>query len=119
LEATGAAVAPLLMNNLGDRYCKFTGRSAGIFCSMIVPEIASTKRRAGRQAKPVVRKRHCAIHTRKSSEEGLELGFNSLHSQREAFIASLRSAVWALVRDQNDDGGISGGRWNARGQVLD
>jgi hypothetical protein len=33
----------------------------------------------------------CAIYTRKSCEEGLELEFNSLHAQREsaeAFIAS-------------------------------
>lgn len=27
----------------------------------------------------------CAIYTRKSTEEGLEQGFNSLHAQREAF----------------------------------
>ena len=36
----------------------------------------------------------CAIYTRKSSEEGLEQEFNSLHAQREAceaFIASQRS----------------------------
>ena len=26
----------------------------------------------------------CAIYTRKSSEEGLEQNFNSLHAQREA-----------------------------------
>ncbi|MDA0963254.1 MAG: recombinase family protein, partial [Proteobacteria bacterium] len=54
----------------------------------------------------------CAIYTRKSSEEGLEQEFNSLHAQREAceaYIASQRSEGWALVRDQYDDGGISGG----------
>jgi site-specific DNA recombinase len=28
--------------------------------------------------------RRCAIYTRKSSEEGLEQDFNSLHAQREA-----------------------------------
>ena len=57
-------------------------------------------------------KRRCAIYTRKSSEEGLEQEFNSLHAQREAceaFIASQRSEGWVLVRDQYDDGGISGG----------
>jgi len=62
--------------------------------------------------KPVVRKQRCAIYTRKSSEEGLEQEFNSLHAQREAceaFIASQRSEGWVLVRDQYDDGGISGG----------
>jgi hypothetical protein len=39
-------------------------------------------------------KRRCAIYTRKSSEEGLEQEFNSLHAQREAceaYIASQRS----------------------------
>jgi DNA invertase Pin-like site-specific DNA recombinase len=61
---------------------------------------------------PIVRKRRCAIYTRKSSEEGLEQEFNSLHAQREAceaYIASQRSEGWVLVRDQYDDGGISGG----------
>jgi site-specific DNA recombinase len=28
--------------------------------------------------------RRCAIYTRKSSEEGLEQDYNSLHAQREA-----------------------------------
>ena len=57
-------------------------------------------------------KRRCAIYTRKSSEEGLEQEFNSLHAQREAceaYIASQRSEGWVLVRDQYDDGGVSGG----------
>lgn len=60
----------------------------------------------------VVRKLRCAIYTRKSSEEGLEQEFNSLHAQREAceaYIASQRSEGWVLVRDQYDDGGLSGG----------
>ncbi|MDO6588548.1 recombinase family protein, partial [Salipiger sp. 1_MG-2023] len=62
--------------------------------------------------KPIVRKLRCAIYTRKSSEEGLDQEFNSLHAQREAceaYIASQRSEGWVLVRDQYDDGGISGG----------
>ena len=62
--------------------------------------------------KPLVRKLRCAVYTRKSSEEGLEQEFNSLHAQREAceaYIASQRSEGWVLVRDQYDDGGISGG----------
>ncbi len=62
--------------------------------------------------KPVVRKLRCAVYTRKSSEEGLEQEFNSLHAQREAceaYVASQRSEGWVLVRDQYDDGGISGG----------
>jgi hypothetical protein len=33
----------------------------------------------------------CAIYTRKSSEEGLEQDFNSLHAQREACEAYIRS----------------------------
>jgi DNA invertase Pin-like site-specific DNA recombinase len=60
----------------------------------------------------VMLKRRCAIYTRKSSEEGLEQEFNSLHAQREAceaYITSQRSEGWVLVRDQYDDGGISGG----------
>jgi site-specific DNA recombinase len=62
--------------------------------------------------KPIVRKLRCAVYTRKSSEEGLEQEFNSLHAQREAcesYIASQRSEGWVLVRDHYDDGGISGG----------
>ncbi|WP_410216529.1 recombinase family protein [Paracoccus sp. (in: a-proteobacteria)] len=61
--------------------------------------------------KPIVRKLRCAVYTRKSSEDGLEQEFNSLHAQREAceaYIASQRSESWVLVRDQYD-GGISGG----------
>ena len=64
------------------------------------------------QSKPLVRKLRCAVYTRKSSEEGLEQEFNSLHAQREAceaYIASQRSEGWVLVRDQYDDGGVSGG----------
>ncbi|WP_374433349.1 recombinase family protein [Tabrizicola sp.] len=64
------------------------------------------------QSKPLVRKLRCAVYTRKSSEEGLDQEFNSLHAQREAceaYIASQRSEGWVLVRDQYDDGGVSGG----------
>ena len=62
--------------------------------------------------KPAMRKLRCAVYTRKSSEEGLEQEFNSLDAQREAceaYIASQRSEGWVVVRDQYDDGGISGG----------
>jgi DNA invertase Pin-like site-specific DNA recombinase len=54
----------------------------------------------------------CAIYTRKSSEEGLELDFNSLHAQREAceaFIKSQASEGWKLIKTAYDDGGLSGG----------
>lgn len=60
-------------------------------------------------AKPVVR---CAIYTRKSSEEGLDQGFNSLDAQYEAcaaFVASQRHEGWSLVNGRFDDGGVSGG----------
>jgi DNA invertase Pin-like site-specific DNA recombinase len=54
----------------------------------------------------------CAVYTRKSSEEGLEQGFNSLHAQREAceaYIKSQSGEGWTLVRTAYDDGGFSGG----------
>jgi len=62
--------------------------------------------------KPVTRKLRCAIYTRKSSEEGLEMEFNSLDAQREAcsaYIASQRSEGWVELADHYDDGGVSGG----------
>ena len=55
---------------------------------------------------------HCAIYTRKSSDEGLEQEFNSLDAQREAceaYIVSQRHAGWVAVPDMYDDGGLSGG----------
>src|SRR4051812_7330152 len=61
---------------------------------------------------PITRKLRCAVYTRKSSEEGLEQEFNSLHAQREAceaYVASQRSEGWALIREPYDDGGFSGG----------
>jgi site-specific DNA recombinase len=61
-------------------------------------------------AKPPARR--CAVYTRKSSEEGLEQDFNSLHAQREAceaFIRSQRSEGWRLIETAYDDGGLSGG----------
>ncbi len=59
-----------------------------------------------------MKKIRCAIYTRKSSEDGLEQEFNSLHAQREAcasYIESQKHEGWVLVRDQYDDGGLSGG----------
>jgi DNA invertase Pin-like site-specific DNA recombinase len=52
------------------------------------------------------------VYTRKSSEEGLEQSFNSLHAQREAcesFILSQRHEGWSVIGTQYDDGGFSGG----------
>nr|WP_313011875.1 recombinase family protein [Brucella intermedia] len=58
------------------------------------------------------RRLRCAIYTRKSSEEGLDMEFNSLDAQREsceAYIASQRSEGFAAIRERYDDGGHSGG----------
>ena len=60
----------------------------------------------------VIRKLRCAVYTRKSSEEGLDMEFNSLDAQREsceAYVASQRPEGWVLVPDRYDDGGFSGG----------
>ena len=66
-----------------------------------------------RQVSPrPTRKLRCAVYTRKSSEEGLEQEFNSLHAQREAglaYIASQKTEGWIALPDHYDDGGISGG----------
>ena len=59
-----------------------------------------------------VRRLRCAIYTRKSSEEGLDMEFNSLDAQREAceaYIASQKAEGWVAVRERYDDGGYSGG----------
>src|SRR6202166_2426087 len=66
----------------------------------------------GRHLHGVTPKLRCAVYTRKSSEEGLEMEFNSLDAQREAcesYIASQRGEGWVLVADRYDDGGVSGG----------
>jgi site-specific DNA recombinase len=71
----------------------------------------------GKMPKPalqtaIVRKRGCAVYTRKSNEEGLEKEYNSLDAQRdacEAYIASQRVEGWILVDTRYDDGGFSGG----------
>ncbi|MDF0596900.1 recombinase family protein [Psychromarinibacter halotolerans] len=54
----------------------------------------------------------CAIYTRKSSEDGLEQEFNSLHAQREAcaaYIVSQKHEGWVALPEHYDDGGLSGG----------
>lgn len=59
-----------------------------------------------------MKKIRCAIYTRKSSEDGLEQEFNSLHAQREAcaaYVASQKHEGWVLLTDHYDDGGLSGG----------
>jgi site-specific DNA recombinase len=60
----------------------------------------------------MVNAKRCAVYTRKSSEEGLEQDFNSLHAQREAceaFIKSQAGEGWRLIKTAYDDGGFSGG----------
>ena len=61
---------------------------------------------------PPRRRLRCAVYTRKSSEEGLDMEFNSLDAQREsgeAYVASQRAEGWVLMRERYDDGGFSGG----------
>jgi site-specific DNA recombinase len=68
---------------------------------MVVAMTAST-------TKPV----RCAIYTRKSTEHGLELEFNSLDAQRdscEAYIKSQASQGWRALPQHYDDPAYSGG----------
>ena len=68
--------------------------------------------RGNRAVTPTIR---CAIYTRKSSEEGLDLEFNSLDAQREAaeaFITSQKAEGWTALPERYDDGGYSGGSMN-------
>ena len=67
---------------------------------------------------PAPTRRRCAIYTRKSSEEGLEQEFNSLHAQRDACTAYIRSQVhegWVALAGVYDDGGFSGGSMDRPG----
>jgi site-specific DNA recombinase len=62
--------------------------------------------------RPATRKMRCSVYTRKSSEEGLDMDFNSLDAQREAceaYISSQKAEGWMAVADRYDDGGFSGG----------
>ena len=63
---------------------------------------------AANAIKPV----RCAIYTRKSTEHGLELEFNSLDAQRdacEAYIKSQASQGWRALPQHYDDPAYSGG----------
>ncbi len=54
----------------------------------------------------------CAIYTRKSTEHGLELEFNSLDAQRdacEAYVKSQSSQGWRALPQHYDDPAYSGG----------
>jgi site-specific DNA recombinase len=82
-----------------------------------IGQVSSTSRSATLSApeagaRQVARKLRCAVYTRKSSEEGLDMDFNSLDAQREsceAYVTSQKAEGWTLVSDDYDDGGFSGG----------
>src|SRR5512132_2781543 len=62
--------------------------------------------------KAPTRKVRCAIYTRVSTDERLDMEFNSLDAQREAALAYVQSQKhegWIRVGDRFDDGGYSGG----------
>lgn len=68
--------------------------------------------------------KNCAIYTRKSTDEGLDTDFNTLHAQREsceAFIASQKIEGWRAIKPQYNDGGYSGGNMKRPGlqKLLD
>jgi site-specific DNA recombinase len=65
----------------------------------------------------------CAVYTRKSTEHGLDLEFNSLDAQREAceaYIKSQASEGWQVIPDQYNDPAYSGGNMDrpALKQIL-
>jgi hypothetical protein len=71
------------------------------------PSTAGTMRMA-----PSSRILRCAIYTRKSTEHGLELEFNSLTARREAceaYIKSQASQGWRALPRHYDDAAYSGG----------
>jgi len=61
------------------------------------------------QPAPSVR---CAVYTRKSTTEGLDMDFNTLDAQREACEAYIKSQMhegWVALPEMYDDGGFTGG----------
>jgi site-specific DNA recombinase len=64
----------------------------------------------GRSWEAIIKR--CAIYTRKSSAERLDLGLNTLDAQRqfcESYIASQAGEGWVALATRYDDGGFSGG----------
>ncbi len=62
--------------------------------------------------------KRCAIYVRKSSEEGLDMSYNSLEAQCDAcaaYIASQRHEGWTMLPDHYEDGGYSGGNMDRPG----
>src|SRR5690606_28496296 len=73
---------------------------------------AGTEGRSMSSTTAPMRRLRCDVYTRKSSEEGLDMEFNSLDAQREsceAEVASQRAEGWVCMRERYDDGGFSGG----------
>jgi len=69
-------------------------------------------RRQSNAMPATVQKRRCAVYCRVSTDEKLNMEYNSLDAQRdscEAYITSQRAEGWLLLRDRYDDGGFSGG----------
>ena len=61
------------------------------------------------------RKLRCAVYTRKSTEEGLEMEYNSLDAQYDSAVSYIKSQAsngWMLLPKHYDDGGFSGGNVN-------
>jgi site-specific DNA recombinase len=53
----------------------------------------------------------CAVYTRQSTEEGLDMEYNTLDAQREAgekYIEAMRHEGWRIIPGQYNDGGFSG-----------
>lgn len=63
---------------------------------------------------------NCAIYTRKSTEHGLDMEFNSLQNQEEACKAYILSQAfngWEYYKTYSD-GGISGGTMERPGLTI-
>ncbi len=62
--------------------------------------------------------KRCAIYVRKSSDEGLDMSYNSLEAQSDAcaaYIASQRHEGWVKLPKVYEDGGYSGGNMERPG----
>ena len=62
--------------------------------------------------------RRCAIYARKSSDEGLDMSYNSLEAQTDAcaaYIASQKHEGWLKLPKVYEDGGFSGGNLDRPG----
>src|SRR5215210_2345614 len=82
------------------------------------PGLAHARRRWPMRERGRAKQLRCAIYTRKSSEEGLEQDFNSLHAQREAceaYVTSQKHEGWRALASVYDDGGFSGGSMDRPG----